>query len=90
MDMFSAFIGILHAQIDALANRTNLILAGRRTAMGDSAIRIGYWLDMAPQFWTNLQTQYGLALAEHSVGATIRALRTVVGVEQSEREKHWA
>lgn len=66
-------------QIDVPANRISQILSGKRAVTGDSALRFGHWFGMDPQFWLNLQAQYELALAEQSVGATIRALPTAAG-----------
>ena len=66
-------------QIDVPANRISQILAGKRAVTGDSALRFGHWFGMDPQFWLNLQAQYELAVAEHVVGAKIRALPTAGG-----------
>lgn len=66
-------------QIDVPANRVSQIMAGKRAVTGGSVLRFGHWFGMDPQFWLNLQAQYGLALAEQLVGAKVRALPTAAG-----------
>ena len=61
------------------ANRISQIMAGKFAVTGDSALRLGHWFGMDPQFWLNLQAQYELVLAEQSVGAKVRALPTAAG-----------
>ena len=71
----------LARQIDVPANHISQILAGKRAVTGDSALRLGHWFGMDPQFWLNLQAQYELAAAERLVGAKVRALPTAAGAE---------
>ena len=66
-------------QIDVPPNRISQILAGKRAVTGDSALRLGHWFGMDPQFWLNLQAQYDLAAAEQLVGAEVRVLPTAAG-----------
>jgi plasmid maintenance system antidote protein VapI len=39
---------------------------------GDTALRLGHWFGMSPQFWLNLQSAYDLRVAEGRAGAEVR------------------
>ncbi|SDE94474.1 HigA family addiction module antitoxin [Rhodospira trueperi] len=58
-------------------NRIGQILAGKRAISGDTALRLGHWFGVAPQFWLNLQVQFDLAQAARDSGAAIQALPTL-------------
>ena len=64
-------------QIRVPANRVSQIVAGKRSISGDTALRLGHWFGMEPQFWMNLQAQFDLAVADEQVGAAVRELPTV-------------
>jgi len=66
----------LARQIGVPANRITQIIRGKRAITGDTALRLGHWLEMAPQFWLNLQSTYDLRVAEARSGATIDQLPT--------------
>ncbi len=72
----------LARQIDVPANRISQIIAGRRSVTGDTALRLGHWFGMDPQFWLNLQGQFDLANALLQQGDKIRELptREILGV----------
>ena len=40
--------------------RINEIVKGERAITANTALRLGRFFNMAPQFWINLQTQYDL------------------------------
>ena len=63
-------------QINVPPNRISQVIAGKRNVTSDTALRLGHWFGVDPQFWLNLQTQFDLATAEASVGAAVRALPT--------------
>lgn len=63
-------------QIGVPPNRVGQIIAGKRSVTGDSALRLGHWFGVEPQFWLNLQAQFDLAAAEQRVGSVVRALPT--------------
>jgi antitoxin HigA-1 len=44
--------------------RINEIVHGKRSVTADTALRLGRFFGMSPQFWLNLQTRYDLELAE--------------------------
>ena len=48
-------------------NRIYQIIQNKREISVDTAIRLGYFLDMSPSFWLDIQTQYQLhaAAIEH-------------------------
>jgi len=64
------------------ANRITEIARERRGITADTALRLGRWLDTAPDVWMNLQKTWELRTAEAEHGAEIertvrpRALKT--------------
>ena len=64
----------LARQIGVPVNRITQILHERRAVTGDTALRLGHWFAMSPQFWLNLQTQFDLAIASKKAGADIDKL----------------
>ena len=68
----------LARQIKVPPNRISQIIQGKRAITGDTALRLGHWLGMNPQFWLNLQSQYDLRLAEAEAGKEVRKLPTRV------------
>jgi addiction module HigA family antidote len=71
----------LARQLDVPANRIGQIIAGKRAITGDTALGLGHWFGMDPQFWLNLQAQRDLALAHRQSGEAIRQLQTRAGRE---------
>jgi antitoxin HigA-1 len=67
----------LARQINVPANRISQILRGKRMLTGDTALRLGHWFGMNPQFWMNLQSQYDLAVAFQHSSAEINKLPTL-------------
>lgn len=66
----------LARQIKVPVNRLSQIISKKRSVTGDTALRLGHWFGMDPQFWINLQSQYDLVMARHEAGTTIDALPT--------------
>jgi addiction module HigA family antidote len=64
----------LARQLRVPANRITQIVAGKRGITGDTALRLGHWFGMNPQFWLNLQSAYDLWQARQAAGAEIEAL----------------
>jgi addiction module HigA family antidote len=48
-------------------SRTNDIVLGRRAITADTAMRLGRYFSMSPEFWINLQARYDLDLANRTV-----------------------
>lgn len=67
----------LARQIRVPANRISQLINGKRMITADTALRLGHWLGMNPQFWMNLQAQYDLHAAMKAHGAEIGNLPTV-------------
>lgn len=61
----------LARQINVPANRISQIIAGKRAISGDSALRLGHWFGIEPQFWLNLQGAFDLRMAAERAGAEI-------------------
>ena len=47
--------------------RLNYIVLGRRGVSTDTALRLGSYFGMTPEFWINLQTRYDLDIAERTI-----------------------
>ena len=54
--------------------RINEIVKGQRAITADTALRLGRYFGMSPEFWLNLQSLYELRLAERKAGKLIRSL----------------
>ena len=67
----------LARQLQVPANRITQILKGERAITGDTALRLGHFFGMSPQFWLNLQSLYDLRLAEQKVGHAVQSLPTL-------------
>ena len=50
------------------ASRINEIVHGRRAITADTAVRLGLYFGMEPEFWMNLQMQYDLDRLEREQG----------------------
>ena len=72
----------LARQIDVPANRMSQIINGKRAVTGDTALRLGHWFKIDPQFWMNLQAQFELVTAQKAAGGSIRALPTRAAAEE--------
>ena len=61
----------LARDIDVPPNRVSEIVAGRRSISADTALRLGTYFGIAPQFWLNLQADYDLRTVCRRSGAEI-------------------
>jgi antitoxin HigA-1 len=77
MDPHEISANRLARDIDVPANRITEIIAGRRTITADTAIRLGIYFGIEPEFWLNLQTHYDLRLAQRSMGAVAGRIRVL-------------
>ena len=50
----------LAKDISVPPRRINEIVHGKRSITADTALRLGRFFNMSPQFWLNLQTRYDL------------------------------
>lgn len=52
-------------------NRISMVLAGMRSISPDTALRLGHYLNGAPEYWMDLQRDYDLAQTNAKVGDKI-------------------
>lgn len=64
----------LARQIRVPANRISQIINGKRAITGDTALRLGHWFGMSPQFWLNLQMAHDLEAAQKAIGSKVARL----------------
>jgi len=53
--------------------RINEIVHGERSITADTALRLGRYFGVSPQFWLNLQTHFDLAQEEDQLGARLES-----------------
>ena len=59
--------------------RINEIVHGTRAMTADTALRLGAYFNVSPQFWMNLQTQFELVIAQEELAPLlINATRALV------------
>jgi len=54
------------------ASRINAIVEGERSISADTALRLGHYFGMSPEFWINLQATYDLRIARRELEEQIR------------------
>lgn len=64
----------LSVDIRVPAPRINAIVHGKRAITADTALRLGRYFKMEPQFWLNLQGNYDLGVAEAGIWGKIKKL----------------
>jgi len=67
----------LARQLGVPTNRITGILNGQRSVTGDTALRLGHFFGMNPEFWLNLQSIYELRMARRKAGKAINGLPTL-------------
>nr|WP_321467522.1 HigA family addiction module antitoxin [uncultured Desulfobulbus sp.] len=53
-------------------NRINQIIRGKREISADTALRLGQYFGIEPEFWLNLQLRYNVKVAAEKVGLQIK------------------
>jgi addiction module HigA family antidote len=70
----------LAKDISVPPRRINEIVHGKRSVSADSALRLGRFFGISPQFWLNLQARYDIEIAEDALAdrldEEVRALKT--------------
>ena len=61
----------LAKDINVPANRVNQIVHGKREITADTALRLGKYFGIEPEFWLNLQVRYNMKIAKSKVGKKI-------------------
>ena len=64
----------LAVSIGVPPRRINEIVHGKRAITADTALRLGRYFGVEPQFWLNLQTRFDLELAEERVSDQVAAI----------------
>jgi len=64
------------------ARRINEIVKGERAITADTALRLGRFFNMSPQFWLNLQSHYDLEIMTKRMGGRLaREVKVLMAVE---------
>jgi addiction module HigA family antidote len=58
----------LAKDINVPPRRINEIVLGKRGISADTALRLGLYFSMSPEFWVNLQTHYDLEVVTDKIG----------------------
>ena len=61
----------LAKDINVPANRVSQIIHGKREITADTALRLGKYFGIEPEFWLNLQVRYNMKIARSKVGKEI-------------------
>ncbi|RLB69708.1 MAG: addiction module antidote protein, HigA family [Deltaproteobacteria bacterium] len=61
----------LAKDINVPANRISQIIHGKREITADTALRLGKYFGIEPEFWLNLQVRYNMKIAKSKVGKII-------------------
>lgn len=64
----------LAVSVGVSPRRINEIVHGKRAITADTALRLGRYFGIDPQFWLNLQSHYELELAEDRVAEQLAAI----------------
>ena len=62
----------LALDIGVPARRINEIVLGKRRITADTALRLGRYFDMSPQFWLGLQMDYDLDIAADAMSDRLK------------------
>lgn len=62
----------LAKDINVPPNRISQIINGKREITADTAIRLGQFFSIEPEFWLNLQMRYNMKVALNRSGEAIR------------------
>ncbi|KAB2889933.1 MAG: HigA family addiction module antidote protein [Desulfobulbaceae bacterium] len=64
--------------IQVPANRISQVVRGQRDITADTAMRLGIYFGIEPEFWMNLQVHYNMKMAKDSIGEKIdREIKTI-------------
>lgn len=64
----------LAVSIGVPPRRINEIVHGKRGITADTALRLGYYFGIDPQFWLNMQAHYELQVAEDKIVEQLAAI----------------
>lgn len=73
----------LAKDINVPARRINEIVQGKRAITANTALRLGHYFGMSPQFWINLQAHYDLEVESDKLASQLkREVRVYEGTVQ--------
>ena len=61
----------LSKDINVPANRISQVIHGKREITSDTALRLGKYFGIEPEFWLNLQVRYNIKIARNKIGEKI-------------------
>ena len=61
----------LAKDINVPANRVSQIIHGKREITADTALRLGRYFGIEPEFWLNIQSRYNMKIAQIKIGRKI-------------------
>ncbi len=61
----------LAKDINVPPNRVSQIIRGKREITADTALRLGKYFGIEPEFWLNLQVRYNIKIVQNEVGIKI-------------------
>ena len=67
-------------------NRVSQIIRGKREITADTALRLGKYFGIEPEFWLNLQVRYNMKIAQNEVGIQINK-KVKKYLPQAERQR---
>ncbi len=62
----------LSKDINVPPNRISQIIHGKREVTADTALRLGSYFGIEPEFWLNLQVRYNMKIAQTKLGEKIK------------------
>ncbi len=62
----------LSKDINVPPNRISQIIHGKREITADTALRLGRYFGIEPEFWLNLQVRYNMKMAQARLGDKIK------------------
>ena len=75
LEEFLKPMGISQSQlakdISVPANRISQVVHGKREITADTALRLGKYFGIEPEFWLNLQVRYNMKIARSRLGQII-------------------
>ena len=63
----------LAKDINVPPRRINEIVLCKRSVSADTALRLGHYFKMSPQFWINLQSHYDLEIETDKLGSRLES-----------------
>lgn len=75
----------LAEDINVPVSRISEIISGRKEISADTALRLGRYFSIEPEFWINLQTRYSMKKARSRLGARLDKEVKVHSVQQAGR-----